>query len=664
MSASGAWRQDDNRIPVARLARMDEARLRVAAIIDHGALLQAVADEARAITGAQYSAVQTSTKVGVSAGLAVSGFTPEGSALQDILSGQLDLGEHLALLATTAKAAGTAQTAELSRTPASQPKSAAMLEAPVLRQDESLGSIFAAGKAGGGHLTQEDERILSLFAPHAAAALSNALAFHAEQQARKRLERLILTLGESLRKPLSAIKGSTALALGTSTWPDPAETQQFFRIIDRQTDQMRSLINDLLDVVRADADMLPITVEPVYVADLVKEAKASFLSRSPKSSVNVALPPELLRIRADRRRLVQALNILFFGVSGYGSEGSCVNVSAFREGGQVAISVLGHKAAAPAERLLPQFHWVFRFGKADERLDTEGTCLGFSVCKRIVEAHGGRIWADSAGPGQGAGFAFTVPVAGGAWDDAAAEVPPETGSDALPVQARILVIDNDRDVLEYVRRTLSAAGYAPCVTESVEEAGRIMDTEMPSLILLDSAMLPATGTELAQDISGDAGVPVILMSWRGWDQDAVLAFERGIWDFISKPFSQIELVTRVRAALRRRVHDEVQPLEPYACDGLRIEYAGHNVSVYGRNVQLTATEYNLLVVLSSNAGRVLSHQRLLERVWGPGQPRDQRVLRAFVKSLRRKLGDDAANPSYIFTVPRVGYRMAKPSKSE
>ena len=663
MSASGAWRQDDDRIPAARLVRMDEACLRVASITDHGALLQAVADEARAITGAQYSAVRVSAGVGISPGLAVAGFTPDGNALQDILSGQLDLREHLALLATTAETAEAAQNPEQSGMTASQPRSLAILEAPVLRQDEDLGSIFAAGKAGGGRLTQEDERILSLFAPHAAAAISNALAFRAEQQAKERLERLILMMGEDLRKPLSAIKGSTALALGTSTWPDPDETRQFFRIIDRQTDQMRSLINDLLDVVRADAGALPITVEPVYVADLVEEAKASFLSRSPKSSVNVAPWPELPPIRADRRRLVQALSILFFGVSGYGSEGSRVNVSASREGGQVAISVLGHRAATPAERPPSQFRRFFRFGKADERLDTEGTCLGFSVCKRIVEAHGGRIWADSTGPDHSARFTLTIPVPGGAWEDAA-EVPPETASGALSSQGRILVIDNDRDVLEYVRRTLSAAGYTPFATESVEDAGRLADTGMPNLILLDSAMLPTTGTELVRGISGDAGVPVILMSWRGWDQDTVRAFESGIWDFIAKPFSQIELLTRVRAALRRRVHDEAEPLEPYARGSLRIEYAGHNVTVSGRNVPLTATEYNLLVALSTNAGRVLSHQRLLERVWGPDQPRDHRVLRAFVKSLRRKLGDDASNPSYIFTVPRVGYRMARPSDPE
>ena len=664
MSASGAWRQDDDNIPVARLARMDEACLRVAAIMDYGALMQAVADEARAITGALYGAVRASGGGGISPGLAVSGLAHDGNALQDILSGRLDLREHLALLAKPAEAAGAAQNPERSGAPASQPKSAAILEAPILRQDEAVGSIFAAGKADGGRLTQEDEMILSLFAPHAAVALSNSLAFRAEQQARERLERLIVMLGEDLRQPLSAIKGSTALALDTSPWPDPDETRQFFRIIDGQTGQIRNLVNDLLDVVRADVGTLPITVEPVYVADLVEEAKTSFLSGNPKSSVNVELSPELPRIRADRRRLIQVLNILLSSVSGYASEGASVNVSASRKGGHVAIKVLEQKAATPSERPPSQLRQFFRFGEAGEGLEAERVDLEFSFCKRVVEAHGGRIWADSGGLAHGARFTFTIPVAGGAWDDAEAEVPAAISAGASPVKARILVIDNDRDVLEYVRRSLSAVGYTPVVTESVEEAGRLADIGMPDLILLDSAMLPATGTELGQGISGDAGVPVILMSWRGWDQDAVRAFERGIWDFIAKPFSQIELVARVRAALRRRTPSEAQPLDSYASGGLRIEYAGHNVTVSGRDVQLTATEYNLLVALSTNAGRVLSHQRLLEGVWGPDQPRDQRVLRAFVKSLRRKLGDDASNPSYIFTVPRVGYRMARPSEPE
>ena len=780
MSESGTWRQD-NMIPADQPARVVEACLRVAAILEPGALLQAVAEEARVITGAPYAAVRLSAEGRNPPSLAVSGFTPEEGALQDILSGRLDLRDHLAGLAAPAEVAGAAES------PEGEPQPETILEVPLLRHGEVLGSVFVAGKVDGAASSAEDEGILAQFAAHAAVAVTNASVFRAERQTRENLERVInispvgvvifdarsgslvsandearrltgafmgdggsledflveasfsrgdgrditldlpsvaqmLTSGETiqgeeftahlpdgrsasalvnavpilsedgevlfvlaayqsvnpmedlerqraaflalvsegLRTPLTAIKGSAAIALGSSSRLDPVESRQFFRIIDSQADRMNSLINDLLDAARIDAGKLPVTIEPVNVADLVEEARASFVAGHPGSRVSIDLPPELPRIRADRRRLAQVLNVLFSGAPDYAPKGGNVSVTASREGTQVAITVLDQRARIPAE-LLPQlFREFFRFGESDEPLDLEEAVLGFSICKGIVEAHGGRIWADSAELDHGTRFTFTIPVAGDAWDNTAAEDPAEITADVSPNQARIFVIDNDQDAQEYIRRTLSAAGYNPVVTESMEEMGLLSDRGTPSLILLDFGMLEAAGTELVQDILRYAGAPVILMSWSGWNQDTAQAFEMGMLDFIARPFSQIELVTRVRAALRRRAQGESGPLEPYESNGLRIEYAEHNVTVSGQEVQLTATEYNLLVELSTNAGRVLTHQRLLDRVWGPDHPGDPRILRAFVKSLRRKLGDDANDPSYIFTVPRVGYRMARP----
>ncbi len=780
MSESGEWRQD-NPIAEDRLARTDEACLRVAAILDLSTLLQAVADEAREITGGRYSAVRVLSEGGNPAGLAVSGFALDESALRDIFSGRLDLNEYLAGLSASAEAA------EAAKTPESEPRAETVLEAPLSRQGETLGSILVAGTMAGRSFTQEDERILGLFGPHAAVAISNAIIFRAERQTRDNLEKVInispvgvvifdaqsgalisandearrltsafmgdggsledflleasfsrgdggelpldlpsvaqlLTSGETiqaeeftahlpdgrsasalvnavpilsedgevlfvlaayqgvnpmedlerqraaflsmvsegLRTPLTTIKGSAAIALESSTRLDPVESRQFFRIIDSQADRMNSLINDLFDAARIDAGNLPIIIESVGVADLVEEARSLFLADRADSRVNMNLPPELPRIRADRRRLVQVLNILFSSFSRHSPEGASINVSASREGSQIVINVLGQSTTIPAERLPQLFREFFRFGETIEQLDIEENSLRFSICKGIVEAHGGRIRAESAGLDQGMRFTFTIPVAGGSLEDTAAESATEFSADASAALARILVMDNDGDTLGYVRRTLLAAGYSPIPTETIEEMSRLAETETPNLILLDFAMLEAAGTELVQDIFRNARAPVILMSRRGWNQDAAHAFEMGVLDFIAKPFSEIELVTRVRAALRRRTQGETDALEPYESNGLRIDYGEHSVTVSGQSVQLTATEYNLLVELAINAGRVLPHQRLLERVWGPEQSRDPRILRAFVKSLRRKLGDDANDPRYIFTVPRVGYRMARP----
>ena len=150
-------------------------------------------------------------------------------------------------------------------------------------------------------------------------------------------------------------------------------------------------------------------------------------------------------------------------------------------------------------------------------------------------------------------------------------------------------------------------------------------------------------------------LPVIFISGYGRDETIARALDRGAADYIVKPFSPTELVARVRAALRRRSEPE-----PFVLGNLAIHYAERRVTVAGSVVELTATEYELLRVLSANAGRVSAYDALLREVWAGRENADTEVVRAFVKSLRRKLGEDAKNPSYLFNVRGVGYRMRAP----
>ena len=152
-------------------------------------------------------------------------------------------------------------------------------------------------------------------------------------------------------------------------------------------------------------------------------------------------------------------------------------------------------------------------------------------------------------------------------------------------------------------------------------------------------------------------MPVIFLSAYGRDEIVAKALERGAVDYIVKPFSPTELVARVRAALRQRAAAE--PAAPLRLGKLVIDYAARSVTLAGRPVQLTAIEYRLLVELAANAGRVVTYDRLLRRVWGAEHAGDLRPMRTVVSSLRRKLGDDADQPTYLFTEPRIGYRMAR-----
>ena len=210
------------------------------------------------------------------------------------------------------------------------------------------------------------------------------------------------------------------------------------------------------------------------------------------------------------------------------------------------------------------------------------------------------------------------------------------------------------------RMALSDAGYVPIVTADSEEALPLMAESRPGLVLLDLMLPGADGIELMGDILAVADVPVIFLSAYGRDRVVARAFESGATDYIVKPFSPTELVARVRAALRRQAGPyRSEPSEPYVLGDLTIDYAERLVALAGRPVELRAKEYQLLYELSTNAGRVLTHDELLRRLWGARKPEDLRALRTHLRRLRQKLCEDASNPPYFFSDPRVGYHMAK-----
>ena len=471
---------------------------------------------------------------------------------------------------------------------------------------------------------------------------------------RSRTEFLSLVSHE-LRVPLTSIKGSTASVLGTSRVPDPAEMIQFFRIIDEQSDHMWGLISDLLDAGRIEAGTLSVYSEPTDVADLVDQARKTFSSGGARQTIQIDLTPNLPRVLADERRIVQVLNNLFSNASRHSPESSAIQVSAVLDGLHVAISVSDEGPGIPPERL----PYLFRkHAQVGSEAGIGGSGLGLSICKGLVEAHGGRIWAESGGSGSGTRFIFTVPVAEGS-DSAAALVEASRPSSSMREggeRTRILVVDDDPQTLMYVREILSEAGYFPLLTGDPREVSRILKTKKPQLVLLD-LMLPGTdGIEVMENLSEMDDLPVIFISGYGRDEIVARALERGACDYIVKPFSKTELVARVRAALRSLSETP----KPFQLGDLSIDYASRMVTVAGHPVELTATEYELLRVLSVNSGRATTYDTLVRRVWG-GRDVDMHVVRTYVKRVRSKLGDDASKPAYILTVRQVGYRMPKPN---
>ncbi|MDE0081429.1 MAG: response regulator [Gammaproteobacteria bacterium] len=467
-----------------------------------------------------------------------------------------------------------------------------------------------------------------------------------EELERQRVDFLGMVSHE-LRAPLTSIKGSASTVLDAEPLPSQAEMVQFFRIIGGQADHMRGLIADLLDAGSIEAGTLTVQPESSEAAALVERARNTFVSGGGRQPVLIDLPPDLPpdlpRAMADRERIVQVLNNLLSNAGRHSPPNSPIRVEAEREGGYVAVSVSDQGRGIPPDRLGHLFRKRVR--------PAEGTGLGLAICKGLVEAHGGRIRAESAGTGGGARFTFTLPLAGEPEPEAAGPLAPADRAH----RGRILVVDDDPGTLRYVRDILSDAGYAPVATGEPGEIRAIILAERPRLVLLDLILPGTDGIELMKDLPELGDLPVIFISAYGRDETIARALESGAADYIVKPFSPTELVARVQAALRAR------PRRMTVMHGdLAVDHALRRVSVAGEDVRLTTTEFELLRVMSVAAGGIVTTEDLLRKVWGRRGAGDTDRVRTAVKKLRAKLGDSAADPAYIFNEHGVGYRIAIP----
>ena len=468
-------------------------------------------------------------------------------------------------------------------------------------------------------------------------------------------------VSHELRAPLSTIKGSASTVLDSAVDLDPAVVRQFFRIIVEQADHLNGLVSDLLDVARIETGELPVNPEPGEAVVLIDRARSAFANAGGGNPLQIDIEPDLPLVMADRRRIVQVLVNLLRNAGRNAPEGSLIEVSAAHADLYVVISVTDRGMGIPAESL-PR---LFRKFSGTRKKDSGGdTGLGLAICKGIIEGHGGRIWAESDGPGLGARFTFTLPTVEAAGIGAPDRSPLRDEGTEEPEsqeQTRILAVDDDPQALRNVRDVLVSDGFEAVVTGEPQEALRLMTEEQPQLVLLDLVLPETDGIDLMVEMHRTTDVPVIFLSAYGRDEQIARAFEKGASDYVVKPFSPTELLARIKAALRRR---EVSEPPPYTRGELSVNYVERQVTLAGEPLQLTPTEYRMLAELSANAGQVVSYERLLGRIWRSEGDADLRPMRTMMGKLRRKLGEDGDEPQYIFTEPRVGYRMPRSDTAE
>lgn len=224
---------------------------------------------------------------------------------------------------------------------------------------------------------------------------------------------------------------------------------------------------------------------------------------------------------------------------------------------------------------------------------------------------------------------------------------------------KILVVDDEPDVVEVVNLCFSLRWPEAEVTAAGtgEDAIRLIEQDRPDFILLDINLPGMDGFHLCQEIRSICDVPIVMLSARDSEVDKVRGLEMGADDYITKPFSHLELLARVRAVVRRYQSQMPTVGEVFESGNLRIDYASRMVSVNGDQVRLTPTEYSLLFHLSRNAGRVLPHQTLLAKVWGREYTDEIDYLKVYVRRLRQKLEGDPEMAGRIVSERGVGYKF-------
>lgn len=220
----------------------------------------------------------------------------------------------------------------------------------------------------------------------------------------------------------------------------------------------------------------------------------------------------------------------------------------------------------------------------------------------------------------------------------------------------VLIVEDDEDTAEVINTLLSAAGYSTAVADSGEQALQQMAATLPDLVVLDINLPDINGLDVLRTVRANSYIPMMVVSGFGKERDRVVALEAGADDYIAKPFSPEELIARVKALLRR-VEWTPKLETKLVVRRLELDLPRRQASIRGKRLHLTPIEYSILALLMRRAGKVVTHEDLMQAVWGDNVRGDYSVLRVNVSRLRQKLEENPRRPAYIVTVPGQGYWM-------
>ena len=226
---------------------------------------------------------------------------------------------------------------------------------------------------------------------------------------------------------------------------------------------------------------------------------------------------------------------------------------------------------------------------------------------------------------------------------------------------KILIVEDDAGIRKFLSMALAAEGYDTIETNAGEKALEIISSHCPDLILLDLGLPDMDGNRIIESVRGWTKTPIVVISARGLEEDKARALDLGADDYLTKPFGNVELLARIRAALRHTrttaEDDQIALNGVFRVNDLTIDYGRHRVYLGERDTNLTPNEFRIVALLGKHAGKVITYKSMLRELWGPQASSDNKILRVHMASIRRKIEPNPDEPAYIFTETGVGYRM-------
>jgi two-component system KDP operon response regulator KdpE len=222
----------------------------------------------------------------------------------------------------------------------------------------------------------------------------------------------------------------------------------------------------------------------------------------------------------------------------------------------------------------------------------------------------------------------------------------------------VLLVEDEAPLRKFLRASLVSHGYRLVEAQTSTEAMQLLTSHSPDLVVLDLGLPDGDGIDLTREVRGFTDTPIIVVSARGREADKVAALDAGADDYLTKPFGVNELLARIRVALRHAERARgASPSPAFDAGPIHIDFARREVTVGGKEVHLTPTEYKILALLAQNAGKVLTHRQILREVWGPAYVSHPHYVRVHMAELRKKVEEDPARPQWVVTEPGVGYRL-------